>query len=63
MSYSTLATFSVVVVTVASMLVCLSRSRRFAAAMESVSFGIEFKVTNDVCYLIDHTLMTTKLSF
>jgi hypothetical protein len=44
MNYTTLTTFVIVVVLVASMMICLLRSRRFAAALESVTVGVEFKV-------------------
>ena len=45
MSYTTLATSAAVMVLVVSPVVYLLRSRRFAAAMESITLGVESKVT------------------
>ena len=44
MNYTAVATFAIVAVLIASMVICLLRSRRFTAAIESVTLGVEFKV-------------------
>jgi hypothetical protein len=60
MSYTSLAICAVVAVFFVSTMVCLSRSRRFAAAMESVSVGVEIKVRTATCEL--HTRHLNVLS-